>query len=76
MRGCNPLPKSVTPARIENNLKTVDLSVDEFKLIEDTARDHPPKRVCDQSEDFDYDIFEEDHPENNDKAQFAAYKKR
>lgn len=93
MRGINPVPKSVTPERIANNLKrkssvvslkklfadnnkkciVVDLSQEDFKKLEDLAESHPPKRVCDQSNDFEpkYDIFQEDDPEFSDKAQFA-----
>ncbi|PWN45750.1 putative GCY1-galactose-induced protein of aldo/keto reductase family [Ceraceosorus guamensis] len=68
-RGANPLPKSVTPARIANNLKLVDLSKEEIAQLEESANSQPFKKVCDQSEDFDYDIFEASHPQNNDKAQ-------
>ncbi|OWZ49137.1 alcohol dehydrogenase (NADP+) [Cryptococcus neoformans Tu259-1] len=73
MRGINPVPKSVTPERIANNLKLVDLSQEDFKKLEDLAESHPPKRVCDQSNDFEpkYDIFQENDPEFSDKAQFA-----
>lgn len=52
-RGINPLPKSVTPSRIENNLKTVDLTEEEFEQINKLAKEHPAKRVCDQSNDFE-----------------------
>lgn len=70
-RGINPLPKSVTPSRIENNLKLVDLSDEEFEQLNQLAREHPAKRVCDQSNDFEpvYDIYQENDPEFNDKVQ-------
>lgn len=73
-RGTNPVPKSVTPERIANNLKLVDLSKDEFEELEKLAESHPPNRVCDQSTSFEpeYDIYQEAHPEFSDKAQFAA----
>ncbi|EIW67822.1 hypothetical protein TREMEDRAFT_44848 [Tremella mesenterica DSM 1558] len=73
MRGICPLPKSVTPERIEANLKTVQLSDDEFYALEKLAEDHPSKRVCDQTDDLHprYDIFLESHPELSDKAQYA-----
>jgi len=70
-RGICVLPKSVTPSRIEANAKTVDLSEEEFQSIEDLAKSIPANRVCDQSDSFepDYDIYEDNHPENNNKAQ-------
>lgn len=68
-RGANPLPKSVTPSRIANNIKLVNLTKDEVDELEKAAVSQQVKRVCDQSDSFDYDIFEENHPENNDKAQ-------
>ncbi|WVN87364.1 uncharacterized protein L203_102542 [Cryptococcus depauperatus CBS 7841] len=72
-RGVNPVPKSVTPERIANNIKLVDLSKEDFDKLEKLAKSHPPARVCDQSNDFEpvYDIFQEKNPEMNDKAQFA-----
>ncbi|OCF36045.1 alcohol dehydrogenase (NADP+) [Kwoniella heveanensis BCC8398] len=72
-RGINPLPKSVTPERIANNLKLVDLSKEEFEELEKLAESHPPQRVCDQSDSFEptYDIYQENDPEFSDKAQFA-----
>lgn len=69
-RGCNPLPKSVTPSRITNNAKLVNLTKEEVDSLEKAALEQPHKRVCDQSDDFKYDIYEEKHPENNDKVQF------
>ncbi|SYW78097.1 probable hexokinase [Ustilago bromivora] len=70
-RGCNPLPKSVTPARIENNLKLVDLDQQEIDELEKGALAQHPKKVCDQSDLVvpAYDIFEANHPTNNDKVQ-------
>ncbi|CAO1618966.1 unnamed protein product [Parajaminaea phylloscopi] len=68
-RGANPLPKSVTPSRIANNIKLVNLSKEEVEELEKAAVSQDVKRVCDQSEDFEYDIFEEKNAQNNDKAQ-------
>jgi len=67
-RGINPLPKSVTPSRIEENFKTVDLTEEQFKEIEELVKSHPSKRVCDQKtlHDPEYDIYEEG-TENSDK---------
>lgn len=75
-RGIVALPKSVTPNRIDANLKSVDLSDEEFQQLEELAKSHPPKRVCDQSESFDpyYDIYQENDPEYSDKAMFAKLK--
>jgi glycerol 2-dehydrogenase (NADP+) len=72
-RGCNPLPKSVTPARIENNIKLIDLSPEELKALEDGALAQTPRKVCDQSDEVlpFYDIFDANHPQNNDKVQAA-----
>lgn len=72
-RGICVLPKSVTPSRIEANAKTVDLTEEEFQSIEELARSTPNNRVCDQSTSFepDYDIYQENDPEFNDKVQFA-----
>lgn len=69
-RGTNPLPKSVTPARIINNIKTVELTKEEVDEIEKAALSHPPHKVCDQTDSqTDFDVYEANHPENNDKAQ-------
>ncbi|ODN75902.1 hypothetical protein L202_05888 [Cryptococcus amylolentus CBS 6039] len=72
-RGVNPVPKSVTPERIANNIKLVDLSKEDFEALEQLAESTPNSRVCDQSDSFDptYDIFQENDPEFSDKAQFA-----
>ncbi|CAD6584757.1 MAG: NAD(P)H-dependent D-xylose reductase (XR) [Tremellales sp. Tagirdzhanova-0007] len=72
-RGILPLPKSVTPHRIEANSKTVDLTDEEYDQIEKLAESHPPNRVCDQSDSFEpfYDIYQEKHPKFSDKAMFA-----
>jgi glycerol 2-dehydrogenase (NADP+) len=72
-RGICPLPKSVTASRIAANLKTVDLTEQEFEEIEKLAESHPPKRVCDQAGSYEpyYDIFQESDPELSDKAQWA-----
>lgn len=68
-RGLVVLPKSVTPSRIESNMAYITLSQNEFDAIEKAANAHPPVRVCDQSDDCNYDIFEDKSPENNDKVQ-------
>jgi glycerol 2-dehydrogenase (NADP+) len=70
-RGANPLPKSVTASRIKNNAKLVNLTEQELKQLEDTAKKQPFKKVCDQSEDFGYDIYEASHQQHSDKAQWA-----
>lgn len=70
-RGANPLPKSVTESRIKNNAKLVNLDAQELKKLEEAANKQPFKKVCDQSKDFGYDIYEADHPEHSDKAQWA-----
>ncbi|WVQ64542.1 hypothetical protein V866_004210 [Kwoniella sp. B9012] len=72
-RGVNPVPKSVTPERIENNLKLVDLTKEQFDELESLSQSHPPNRVCDQSDSFEpvYDIYQENDPEFSDKVQFA-----
>ncbi|PWN47705.1 putative GCY1-galactose-induced protein of aldo/keto reductase family [Violaceomyces palustris] len=70
-RGANPLPKSVTPSRIEENLKLVPLSDQEIQTLERGASLQKKTKVCDQSDDVvpRYDIFEHDHPLNNDVVQ-------
>ncbi|KAK6904935.1 alcohol dehydrogenase (NADP+) [Kwoniella mangroviensis CBS 10435] len=72
-RGVNPVPKSVTPERIENNLKLVDLTKEQYDELESLSQSHPPNRVCDQSDSFEpvYDIYQENDPEFSDKVQFA-----
>lgn len=72
-RGANPLPKSVTPSRIANNAKLVNLSKEEVEGLEKAALQQDIVRVCDQTTSFspEYDIFEEKHPQHNDKAQAA-----
>lgn len=72
-RGIVVLPKSVTPSRIEGNLKTIDLSDAEFKEIDELSKSQPPKRVCDQSDSFEptYDIYQENDSEFSDKAMIA-----
>lgn len=47
----------------------VDLTKEEIESIEKAAGSQPVVRVCDQSEDFEYDIFEETIPERSNKAQ-------
>lgn len=86
-RGVVPLPKSVTPSRIEANFKSepagficmqvltaaVDLTDAEFEEIEKLSKSQPAKRVCDQRtlHDPEYDIYQEEDPEFSDKAQWA-----
>ncbi|WWC57841.1 uncharacterized protein I303_100376 [Kwoniella dejecticola CBS 10117] len=72
-RGINPLPKSVTPERIANNLKLVDLTKEQFDELDALSKSHPQQRVCDQSDSFEptYDIYQENDPEFSDKVQFA-----
>jgi len=75
-RGICALPKSVTASRIDANLKSVDLSEEEFQQLEELSKSHPPKRVCDQSDSFEpfYDIYQENDKEFSDKAQYALEK--
>lgn len=70
-RGCNPLPKSVTDSRITSNQKLVNLSKEDVDALTKYSTENPVVRVCDQTEDVTprFDIFEENHPEHNDKAQ-------
>ncbi|KAK8845379.1 hypothetical protein IAR55_006092 [Kwoniella newhampshirensis] len=72
-RGVCPVPKSVTPERIANNLKVIDLSKDEFEELEKLAESHPPNRVCDQSDSFEpvYDIYQEKDAKFSDKVQYT-----
>ncbi|WVR03394.1 hypothetical protein IAU60_000385 [Kwoniella sp. DSM 27419] len=72
-RGINPLPKSVTPERISNNLKLVDLSKEDVEALDKLVEEIPSQRVCDQSDSFEptYDIYQENDPEYSDKVQFA-----
>jgi hypothetical protein len=55
------------------DILAVDLSEEEFQQIEELARSTPNNRVCDQSTSFepDYDIYQENDPEMNDKVQFS-----
>ncbi|KAF8817080.1 Aldo/keto reductase [Phlegmacium glaucopus] len=55
-RGTVVLPKSVTPTRIEENLKVFKLPKDAFERVEQAAVGHPPLRA-DPSERWGYDIF-------------------
>ena len=70
-RGACALPKSVTPSRIANNLKLVDLSKEDVQVLEEEAIKQPFKKTCDQTDSFEprWDIYEMEHPENNDKVQ-------
>jgi len=68
-RGIVALPKSVTPSRIESNFKDIILPAEDMEALNAQSKKVPSKRVCDQSEDFEFDIFEESHPEHNDSKQ-------
>lgn len=49
-RGIVVLPKSVTPSRIESNLKDVVLSSEDAKAVTDWVPSVAGSRVCDQSD--------------------------
>lgn len=90
-RGCNPLPKSSTTSRIESNFKTVDLTHDEVETINAMARQNP-QRGCDLSSsafltvplghrshvitEYKWDIFQDAHPEYNDKHQLELHRQQ
>ncbi|KAI0793341.1 NADP-dependent oxidoreductase domain-containing protein [Abortiporus biennis] len=63
-RGTIVLPKSVTPSRVIENLKTVGLPEDLFNQLEEAATSHPPQRVVNPSKNWDlgYDVFDENLP--------------
>jgi len=68
-RGVVVIPKSVTASRIKSNFQDVVLDKEDLAELEKEALNTERSRVCDQSEDFDFDIYEDNHPENNDKTQ-------
>jgi diketogulonate reductase-like aldo/keto reductase len=43
-RGTTVLPKSVTPARIEENAKLIDLDAEDIKLLDDFTKDGKVQR--------------------------------
>ncbi|WWC98413.1 hypothetical protein V866_005304 [Kwoniella sp. B9012] len=55
--GCSVLPKSVTPKRIEENLKVVQLSEEDFKSIADATKGQRA-RYCDFSDIIGYKYYE------------------
>ena len=50
------LPKSVTPSRIDSNLKDIVLPKEDLEELTQQSNKIPHQRVCDQSEDFEFDI--------------------
>lgn len=63
-RGTVVLPKSVTPSRIEENLKITALPDELFQKLEAAAASHPPRRVVDPSKGWGlgFDVFEDEWP--------------
>ncbi|KIY69332.1 Aldo/keto reductase [Cylindrobasidium torrendii FP15055 ss-10] len=57
-RGTVVLPKSVTPARVVENLQITKLPDDLFEKLEAAARAHKPERSLTPSWPIDFDIFE------------------
>ncbi|WVQ63451.1 uncharacterized protein L199_001604 [Kwoniella botswanensis] len=55
--GCSVLPKSVTPKRIEENLKVVQLSEEDIKSIADATKGQRA-RYCDFSDIIGYKYYE------------------
>lgn len=49
-RGTIVLPKSVTPSRIINNLKTIELSKEDFEIVDKISEKYGVKRTCDVPE--------------------------
>ncbi|EIN06805.1 Aldo/keto reductase [Punctularia strigosozonata HHB-11173 SS5] len=62
-RGTVVLPKSVTPSRVEENLKVTALPDDLFDELEKAATSHKPQRVVNPSKGWglDFDVFD-DYP--------------
>jgi glycerol 2-dehydrogenase (NADP+) len=44
-RGCNALPKSVTPSRIEENLKVIPIASEDMKVLESMVENGKQQRV-------------------------------
>ncbi|EKM49621.1 uncharacterized protein PHACADRAFT_154100 [Phanerochaete carnosa HHB-10118-sp] len=63
-RGTVVLPKSVTPSRIDENIKIFALPDDLFDKLEAAATVHPPQRTFNPSKSWGlgFDIFDEDWP--------------
>jgi len=61
-RGTVVLPKSVTPSRVEENLKVTALPVDMVEKLEAAAAANPPQRVVNPSKGWKvpFDIFEDE----------------
>lgn len=43
-RGSSVIPKSVTPSRIEENMKLIKLDSDDVKALDNISKTHPPNR--------------------------------
>jgi len=43
-RGSSVIPKSVTPSRIEENMKLIKLDSGDVKALDNIAKTHPPNR--------------------------------
>lgn len=54
------LPKSVTPARIQNNLKVIKLDREEVEELNKIAKEDGLKRHCNYGNSFDFDTFDGD----------------
>ncbi|KAK7695590.1 hypothetical protein QCA50_000226 [Cerrena zonata] len=63
-RGTVVLPKSVTPSRVEENLKVVSLPKHLFEKLEEAATSHSPQRVVNPSKGWglDFDVFDDEWP--------------
>jgi glycerol 2-dehydrogenase (NADP+) len=43
-RGSSVIPKSVTPSRIEENMRLIKLDSGDMKALDNIAKTHPPNR--------------------------------